>query len=72
MGATTLAGLAFANRLPRWAASENVSNYSVILLGDTHFDTEPASVYHADYNEPVAWLNRVQRAEFARNGEMWR
>ena len=72
MGATTLAGLAFANRLPRWAASENLSTYSVILLGDTHFDTEPASVYHADYNEPVAWLNRVQRAEFARNGEMWR
>lgn len=38
----------------------------------SHFDTEPASVYHADYNEPVEWLNRVQRAEFARNGEMWR
>lgn len=29
-------------------------------------------MYHADYNEPVEWLNRVQRAEFARNGEMWR
>ena len=47
-------------------------SYSVVILGDTHYDTEPASVYHSDYNEPVEWLNRVQRAEFARNGEMWR
>lgn len=46
--------------------------YSIVILGDTHFDTEPASVYHSDYNEPVKWLNRVQRAEFSRNGEMWR
>lgn len=46
--------------------------YSIVILGDTHFDTEPASVYHSHYNEPVEWLNRVQRAEFARNGEMWR
>ncbi len=47
-------------------------NYSIVILGDTHFDTEPASVYHSHYNEPVEWLNKVQRAEFARNGEMWR
>lgn len=47
-------------------------NYSVIILGDTHFDTEPDTVYHSLYNEPTEWLNRVQRAEFARNGEMWR
>ena len=47
-------------------------DYSVVILGDTHFDTEPASVYHSNYNEKVEWLNRVQRAEFARNGEMWR
>lgn len=46
--------------------------YSVVILGDTHFDTEPASVYHSNYNEPTQWLNDVQRAEFARNGEMWR
>ena len=46
--------------------------YSIVILGDTHFDAEPAEVYHANYNEPTEWLNRVQRAEFARNGEMWR
>ena len=43
-------------------------SYNIVILGDT----EPASVYHSNYNEPVEWLNRVQRAEFARNGEMWR
>ena len=48
------------------------AEYNMVILGDTHFDTEPASVYHAHYNEPTEWLNRVQRAEFARNGEMWR
>lgn len=53
-------------------SSKNPRKYSVVILGDTHFDTEPASVYHSFYNEPVEWLNRVQRAEFARNGEMWR
>ncbi len=52
--------------------SKNPRKYSVVMLGDTHFDTEPDSVYHSFYNEPVEWLNRVQRAEFARNGEMWR
>ncbi len=45
--------------------------YSFLLVGDTHYDVAPATVYHADYNEPVQWLNDVQRAEFARNGEMW-
>ena len=48
------------------------SSYSIVILGDTHYDTEPASVYHSHYIEKVEWLNKVQRAEFARNGEMWR
>lgn len=48
--------------------------YSVSILGDTHFDAEPDSIYHAHYqNEGKAeWLWKVQRQEFARNGEMWR
>lgn len=54
------------------AKSRKDKNYSIVILGDTHFDTEPADVYHSHYNEKVEWLNRVQRAEFARNGEMWR
>ena len=75
ISAVSLAGLAlfgpniaFANSVSK----KNPRKYSVVILGDTHFDTEPDSVYHSFYNEPVEWLNRVQRAEFARNGEMWR
>lgn len=75
VSAASLAGLAFIGRediaLAR-KSSGKTKDYSVVILGDTHFDTEPASVYHSCYNEPVEWLNRVQRAEFARNGEMWR
>ena len=54
------------------ACGQKDEAYSIVILGDTHYDTEPDSVYHSHYNEPVEWLNRVQRAEFARNGEMWR
>lgn len=67
-----LAGLSLGGSLVARRKSGWCDSYSVIILGDTHFDTEPADVYHSNYNEPVEWLNRVQRAEFARNGEMWR
>lgn len=54
------------------AETDQRPDYNVVILGDTHYDTEPAEKYHSDYNEKVEWLNRVQRSEFARNGEMWR
>ena len=44
----------------------------MIILGDTHFDADPPSVYHSLYNEPNERLNKIQRAEFARNGAMWK
>ena len=47
------------------------SSYRLIVLGDTHFDA-PYETYHSKYNEPDARLNRIQRAEFARNEAMWR
>ena len=53
------------------ARKKRDDRYSIVILGDTHFDTKPDTVYHSDYNEPTEWLNRVQRAEFARNGDMW-
>lgn len=67
-------GMAYPGHLsPLMAKNKNKGGeYSIVLLGDTHYDTEPASVYHSNYVEKVDWLNRVQRAEFARNGEMWR
>lgn len=70
----SLAGLALSGSLTPAEARKRRrdAQYSMVILGDTHFDAEPASIYHSFYDEPVEWLNRVQRAEFARNGEMWR
>ena len=48
-----------------------VGCYSVAVLGDTHYDAEPESVYHSHYDESNKWA-KVQHEEFRRNGEMWR
>ena len=47
------------------------ATYSVAVLGDTHYDAEPESVYHSKYDESNRWA-KARRAEFRRNGEMWR
>ena len=52
-------------------ADANTIAYSVAVLGDTHYDTAPESVYHAHYDESNPH-SRIQRSEFRRNGEMWR
>jgi len=70
-----IGGLASICALAGRAASDAAdATYAVSILGDTHFDTEPDSVYHAHYRNEgkAAWLWKVQRQEFARNGEMWR
>ena len=74
LSASGLLSMTLGDELARLSAKtlKNEKEYSIVILGDTHYDTEPASVYHSNYNEKVEWLNRVQRAEFARNGEMWR
>jgi len=51
--------------------SEKGAAYSVAILGDTHYDAEPESVYHSHYDESNKWA-KVQHEEFRRNGEMWR
>ena len=45
--------------------------YAVAVLGDTHYDAEPESVYHSHYDESNKWA-AIQHSEFRRNGEMWR
>lgn len=47
------------------------ATYSVVILGDMHYDAEPESVYHSHYDESNRWA-KIQHAEFRRNGEMWR
>lgn len=46
-------------------------SYSVAVLGDTHYDAEPKSVYHSHYDNSNRWA-KIQNAEFERNGKMWR
>jgi hypothetical protein len=52
-------------------ADANAIAYSVAVLGDTHYDTAPESVYHAHYDESNPH-SEIQHSEFRRNGEMWR
>ena len=68
--AWTLEALAGVGAPGGIAAGSNAS-YSVAILGDTHYDVEPESVYHSHYDESNQWA-KVQHEEFRRNGEMWR
>ena len=44
--------------------------YTVAVLGDTHFDAAPESIYHSHYDESNRHA-KVQHEEFRRNGGMW-
>ena len=71
-GATWLCGCETAECGAWRAANEDgADSYSVSILGDTHFDAEPESVYHSHYDESNKWA-KIQHEEFRRNGEMWR
>lgn len=52
VSAALLAGLALlgiSDSAFAKTSSKNPRRYSVVILGDNHFDTEPASVYHSFY-----------------------
>ena len=65
------AAIGGASLLPGCALFGKGSRYDVAVLGDTHFDAEPESVYHSHYDESNRWA-KIQHEEFRRNGEMWR
>ena len=82
-GAVTLGGLAevssllgttaIPGRTPAWrdaAAGAGRGAYAVAVLGDTHFDASPDTVYHAAYDtsSPNAAYGI---AEYRRSAEMW-
>ena len=70
--AAALAGLALGGASNPLFAKKADRDYNMILLGDTHFDVAPESVYHSEYTEEdLARLER-HRKEFVRNGEMWK
>ena len=45
--------------------------YSVVILGDTHYDSPNPELYHAGYTDPDPVREAAHRKEFARNGIMW-
>ena len=61
------AGVALAS-IPSFGAPRSKSgksSYFVSVLGDTHYDTEPESVYHSKYDYNNRWAN-VVKDEFYR------
>ena len=55
---------------PRNAAGPD-GKYSVVILGDTHYDSPNPELYHAGYTDPNPVREAAHREEFARNGIMW-
>ena len=53
-----------------WTGRRDV-DYSVSILGDTHFDAAPTSLYHGKWKprHPNDWRDR--QGEFKRNQQMW-
>ena len=45
--------------------------YSVVILGDTHYDAPDPDKYHADYTDPNPTRDANHRKEFVRNADMW-
>ena len=45
--------------------------YSVVILGDTHYDAPDPEKYHAGYHLENATREANHRKEFVRNGKMW-
>lgn len=73
MSATGIIGLSASSfPLSVFAKGKRDKSYSLILLGDTHFDADPPNIYHANYVDPNEGRAKIHRAEFARNGEMWK
>lgn len=67
-----LMGLALLGRssgLPAMGGKHG--NYSVVILGDTHYDAADPEIYHAGYTDPNPNREALHRREFKRNGDMW-
>ena len=76
LSALGLAGLGLdpASQVARAAVSsrrKRGSKYNVVILGDTHYDTAPDTVYHEGYSDPNPVREANHRKEFVRNAEMW-
>lgn len=53
------------------AGSKGDDEYSIVILGDTHWDMGPDAPYHVGYSDPNPTREKNHWREIARNGEMW-
>ncbi|MCH5173106.1 MAG: metallophosphoesterase [Bacteroidales bacterium] len=53
------------------ATERGGDGYSVVILGDTHYDSADPELYHAGYTDPNPQREALHRKEFVRNGQMW-
>ena len=75
MSAAGLVGIGLAPEIEAVSrirgAKRSKNGYSIVILGDTHYDTAPDSVYHEGYSDPNPTRDANHRKEFVRNAEMW-
>lgn len=53
------------------SSSPDEGTYSISILGDTHFDAAPQSLYHGHWVPRDQNDRRDRQGEFARNADMW-
>lgn len=78
ISAAGIVGLSLGESLSLEAMAKNSrirkpkkGGYSVVILGDTHYDAAPVDRYHAGYSDPKPEREQAHRAEFQRNWDMW-
>lgn len=72
ISAAGLAGLALPGELGFAMGPKTTDRkYSVVILGDTHYDALDPELYHAGYSIPDKTREANHRKEFVRNGQMW-
>ncbi len=72
ISAAGLAGLTLPGGLSLAMGPKSTGDkYSVVILGDTHYDAMDPELYHKGYELADKVREANHRKEFARNGQMW-
>ena len=71
ISAAGLAGLSIPGFRLQASEGPEKDRYSIVILGDTHYDNPDVSVYHSGYTDPKPEREEAHRKEFVRNGKMW-
>ena len=72
VSAAGIAGLSLSGGFsPLLARKSADGRYSIVILGDTHYDAADPEKYHAGYTDPNPKREALHRKEFTRNGNMW-